>query len=89
MKKAPKTITSEMMKSSIPSRDGSTREERFAGGGPWCSCATAGGLHQASTGEVEDSTCSTGLFVALWTRSTSLSAIHFELPSGSVEITIS
>ena len=34
VKKAPKTITSEMMKSSIPSSCGSTRERRFAGGGP-------------------------------------------------------
>src|SRR3954454_23817976 len=34
VKKAPKTITSEMMKSSIPSSCGSTRELRFAGGGP-------------------------------------------------------
>ena len=30
-------MTSEMMKSSIPSSWGSTREDRFAGGGPWCS----------------------------------------------------
>ena len=33
--------------------------------------------------------CSTGLFVALSMRSTSLSAIHCELPAGSVETTIS
>jgi hypothetical protein len=30
-------MISEMMKRSIPSRDGSTREDRLAGGGPWCS----------------------------------------------------
>ncbi len=43
VKNAPKTITSEMMKSSIPSSWGSTRELRLAGGGPWCSpaCASA------------------------------------------------
>src|ERR1700722_20100747 len=32
-------MTSEMMKSSIPSIWASTRELRFAGGGPWCSPA--------------------------------------------------
>src|SRR5690348_5607652 len=37
VKKAPKIITSDMMKSSIPSVGASTREERCAGGGPWCS----------------------------------------------------
>ena len=36
------------------------------------------GLHQASTGSSEDSTCSTGLFVAFRTRSTSLSATQRE-----------
>jgi hypothetical protein len=34
VKKDPKTITSEMMKSSIPSSGASTRELRFASGGP-------------------------------------------------------
>src|ERR1700749_1863214 len=34
VKKAPKIITSEMMKSSIPSVGASTRDERGAGGGP-------------------------------------------------------
>jgi hypothetical protein len=34
VKKAPNTITSEMMKSSIPSSGASTREDRLAGGGP-------------------------------------------------------
>jgi hypothetical protein len=34
VKKAPKIITSEMMKSSIPRTGASTREERWAGGGP-------------------------------------------------------
>ena len=33
--------------------------------------------------------CSTGLLVALSIRSTSLSAIHWELPAGRVETTIS
>jgi len=33
----PKTMTSETMNSSIPSSCVSTRDERFAGGGPWCS----------------------------------------------------
>ena len=47
------------------------------------------GLHQAAPAPTPDSMCSTGLFEALATRSTSLSATHFELPSGSVEITIS
>ena len=47
------------------------------------------GFHQASAATAADSMCSTGLFVALCTRSTSLSATHFELSSGSVEITIS
>jgi hypothetical protein len=42
VKKAPKTITSEMMKSNIPSSRESTRELRFAGGGP-CGCSTAAG----------------------------------------------
>ena len=52
MKKAPKTITSEMMNSSIPSSWGSTRELRFAGGGPWwwsswadAARADGGGFH--------------------------------------------
>jgi hypothetical protein len=34
VKKAPKIITSEMMKSIIPSSGASTRELLFAGGGP-------------------------------------------------------
>ena len=34
VKKAPKTMISEMMKSSIPSSCGSTRELRCASGGP-------------------------------------------------------
>jgi hypothetical protein len=34
VKNAPKIITSLMMKRSIPSRAGSTREERLASGGP-------------------------------------------------------
>ena len=52
MKKAPKTITSLMMNSSIPSSWGSTRELRFAGGGPWwwSSCATAARIAAASMG---------------------------------------
>ena len=37
VKKAPKIIISEMMNSSIPSVGASTREERCAAGGPWCS----------------------------------------------------
>src|SRR5437763_7456085 len=41
VKNAPKIITSEMMKSSIPSVGAGTREERCAGGGPCCSWATA------------------------------------------------
>src|SRR5436305_2651619 len=41
VKNAPKIITSDMMKSSIPSVGASTREERCAGGGPWCSWVTA------------------------------------------------
>src|SRR2546425_4135790 len=41
VKKAPKIITSEMMKSSIPSSGASTRDERCASGGPWCSSACA------------------------------------------------
>jgi hypothetical protein len=35
VKKAPKTITSLMMKSSIPSVRESTRDDRLASGGPW------------------------------------------------------
>src|SRR3954454_629633 len=41
VKKAPKTITSEMMNNNIPSSAGSTRELRLAGGGPWWSCPWA------------------------------------------------
>src|ERR1700759_3176974 len=37
VKNAPKIITSDMMNSSIPSVGASTREDRFAGGGPGCS----------------------------------------------------
>ena len=37
VKNAPKIITSDMMKSSMPSVGAWTREERCAGGGPWCS----------------------------------------------------
>src|SRR2546421_12579007 len=37
VKKAPKIITSDMMKRNIPSVGASTREDRCAGGGPWCS----------------------------------------------------
>jgi hypothetical protein len=43
VKNAPKTITSEMMKSSIPRSWGSTRELRLAGGGPWWGCSPAAG----------------------------------------------
>src|SRR5438105_3675497 len=51
VKKAPKIITSEMMKSSIPSSWGSTRELRLAGGGPWASCSPAAwATPAASTG---------------------------------------
>ncbi len=42
VKKAPKTITSEMMKSSMPSSWGSARELLLAGGGPWWSPCAAG-----------------------------------------------
>jgi hypothetical protein len=35
VKNAPKIITSEMMKSSIPRVGAWTREERCASGGPW------------------------------------------------------
>ena len=48
MKKAPKTITSEMMKSSIPRTGAGTRELMFAGGGPWCSWASAWAMLAAS-----------------------------------------
>src|SRR5215204_2835780 len=34
-------MISEMMKSSIPRNCASTREETFAGGGPWCSSCAA------------------------------------------------
>src|SRR3954462_10358358 len=34
-------MISEMMKSSIPRSWGSTRELRFAGGGPWCSWSSS------------------------------------------------
>src|SRR5947209_8104936 len=37
VKNAPKIMISDMMKRSIPSVGASTREERCAGGGPWCS----------------------------------------------------
>jgi hypothetical protein len=36
VKKAPKSIASEAMKRNIPSVAGSSRELRFAAGGPWC-----------------------------------------------------
>ena len=41
VKKAPNSIASEAMKRNIPSVAGSSRELRFAGGGPWCSCPAA------------------------------------------------
>ena len=41
VKKAPKIMISEMMKSSIPSVGGSTREEWLASIGPWCSSPRA------------------------------------------------
>ena len=37
VKKAPKTMISEMMNNNIPSSAGSTRELRLAAGGPWWS----------------------------------------------------
>src|ERR1700722_19214389 len=51
VKKAPKTITSEMMKRSIPSSCGSARELTLAGGGPWWSwspCAAGWAMLAAS-----------------------------------------
>src|SRR3954452_8190116 len=48
VKKAPKTITSEMMNNNIPSSAGSTRELRFAGGGPWWSWPCAAAIEAAS-----------------------------------------
>jgi hypothetical protein len=41
VKNAPKSIVSDAMKRSIPRVAGSTRELRFAGGGPWCAWASA------------------------------------------------
>ena len=96
VKNAPKIITSEMMKSSIPSVAGSTREERWAGGGPWCS---AWAIEAASIGSPKLSavvlasslctTCSTGLPVARRTRSIRSARSHPDLVSGNVEITMS
>ena len=37
VKNAPKSMISEMMKSSIPRNWDSTRDDWLAGGGPWCS----------------------------------------------------
>ena len=64
MKNAPKSITSEMMKSSIPSNCASTREETFAAGGPWCSSWSAwpAAIEADSIRRSSSlTTCSTGL----------------------------
>src|SRR4028119_540511 len=42
-------MISEMMKSSIPSISGSTRDDRLAGGGPWWTCPWPGGGCPAAT----------------------------------------
>src|SRR5947209_16655199 len=100
VKKAPKTMISEMMKSSIPSRLVSTRELRFAAGGwaawagpPWetlaASISTQAAGAGAGDGDGDDATttCSTGAEVALRTRSIRFARIQPERSLGSVEIT--
>src|SRR4051794_13225648 len=86
-------MISEQMKSSIPSVEGSTREERLASGGPWWWVSTAwvaAAMTYASAFAPDwDSMCSTGTLVASRTRSTSLSATHCDEPSGRVEMRIS
>ena len=98
MKKAPKTMISQMMKSSIPSSWGSTREERLAGGGPWCSWSSWAWAIAAASMTLPRrpprrgsaaTTCSTGLFVALRTRSIRSARSQPERVAGSVEITMS
>ena len=86
MKNAPKSITSEMMKSSIPRNWASTREETFAGGGPWwCSAwAIAASISSSSL-----TTCSTGLPVLAWTRPIRSARSQPERVSGKVEMTMS
>ena len=49
-------MTSEMMKSSIPSSCGSTREERLAGGGPWCSSWSGVAGRRATAASIRPST---------------------------------
>ena len=90
MKNAPKSMISEMMKSSIPRNWASTREELLASGGPWCSCSWApwrgyrGRLHQPSL-----TTCSTGLPVEALTRPIRSPRSQPERVSGKVEMTMS
>src|SRR5205814_3408156 len=101
VKKAPKTITSEMMKSSIHSSWGSTRELRLAGGGPWWTCSApvvwavlAASIVPPQAAVVaavvvgrSTTTCSTGTPVAPRTRSIRLARSQPERSPGSVEIT--
>ena len=89
VKKAPKIITSEMMKSSIPSVGASTREERCAGGGPWCSAWAIDAASIASppmplaVSEGRSwTTCSTGLLVVRRTRSIRSARSQPDLVSG-------
>ena len=96
VKKAPKIITSDMMKSSIPSVGASTREERCAGGGPWCSAwaidAASKGFSSYAAAVSEGSswtTCSTGRLVVRRTRSIRSARSHPDLVSGKVEIRMS
>jgi hypothetical protein len=52
VKKAPKTMISEMMNSSMPSSWGSTREDRLASGGPWW-CSWWATLAACAPGRIE------------------------------------
>ena len=93
MKNAPKSMISEMMKSSIPRNCASTREESLAVGRPVVLVLVGavargdrGGFHQPPASLT---TCSTGLPVVARTRPIRSPRSQPERVSGNVEITMS
>ncbi len=93
VKKAPKIITSDMMKSSIPSVGACTREDWWASRRPvvlGVAVPDCRGFHQATAESTSVwTTCSTGLPEVRRTRSIRSDRSQPDLVSGKVEITMS